>query len=117
MLPEQNRDQRGYCFYPTAAPRLYATENTPLAEKPVVAHYFVGACDWYVVEFDLISGVAFGYACLGDPALAEWGYIDLPELEAVRMPPGFVVDRDLYWAPCTFARINHNRPSGPAPGS
>ena len=33
-------------------PRLYETENVPLEEKRVYLHFFIGACDWYVAEYD-----------------------------------------------------------------
>jgi hypothetical protein len=42
------------------------------------------------------TGTAFGYACLGNPNCAEWGYVDLPELEEARVLSSLViVERDL----------------------
>ena len=29
-------------------PRLYDSENTPLQEKQIYLHFFIGGCDWYV---------------------------------------------------------------------
>jgi hypothetical protein len=54
-------------------------------------HYFAGACDWWVVELNSIErpGRAFGFVCLGDPAMAEWGYIDPLELASIFRPPSF----------------------------
>lgn len=43
--------------------------------------------------------LAFGYACLGDPQMAEWGYIALDELAVVYRPPLLIVERDLHWSP------------------
>jgi hypothetical protein len=43
--------------------------------------------------------LAFGYVCLGDPQMAEWGYIDLHELAEVFRPPLIIVERDLHWMP------------------
>jgi hypothetical protein len=66
---------------------------------------FAGACDWWIAEYDPATGTAFGYACLGDPACAEWGYLDLPELERVSVRSGLlIVERDLHWAPPPAAR-------------
>lgn len=106
---------RGHAFLPDeatllAVPPLYATEATPLAEKLLHLHYFVGACDWYVAELDTTQpGLAFGYVDLGDPANAEWGYFDLAELASIAAehPSGLrlVVERDLDWTPVRFATL------------
>lgn len=91
-------------------PGLYETEQTPLADKIVHAHYFVGACDWYVMEIDREQlRIAFGWVDLGDPDMAELGYFDLEELAsvAVRHPSGIVlrVERDLHWKPIRFGDL------------
>ena len=72
-----------------------------------------------VVELDSIERpqLAFGYVCPGDPAMAEWGYIDLHELAGIfRAPvvteveeraslhaftfvPPLIVERELGWTP------------------
>jgi Protein of unknown function (DUF2958) len=109
---ERQRARRGHAFYPPAMstdpgtgrpvqlPGLYATQEQSPAEKVLHAHYFVGGCDWWIAEYDTDTGLAFGYACLGDADLAEWGYVDLCELEAVAVHGGLVVvERDLSWRP------------------
>lgn len=98
-FPETNRKLRGHRFYPksiTSWPTMYSTEETPLADKELHAHYFVGGCDWYIAEADTDTGIAFGYADLGFGG-GEFGEIYLPELEAVVTRNGFpqVVERDL----------------------
>lgn len=102
-LLEVNRARRGHVFLPKAAnkwPKLYSTEDTPLADKTVVAHYFVGGSDWWIVEYDPRDHTAFGYADLG-LGFGEWGYIDMAELERTTAGPAgwLVVERDLYWEP------------------
>jgi hypothetical protein len=79
-------------------PGLYSTENTPLSEKIVYLHFFIGGCDWYIIEYDG-EDLFFGYAILnGDILNAEWGYISFNELKELKA--GFVeVDCDLYWEP------------------
>ena len=61
-------------------PKLYATEPTAMRDKVIHLHYFVGGCDWWLVENDAAEARALGYICLGDPQCAEWGYLPLDEL-------------------------------------
>lgn len=101
---------RGHDFLPdlptlAMIPVLYATERVPLGDKTIHLHYFIGGCDWYIAELDTIEWRAFGYVDLGDPQNAEWGYIDLQELEAVWIGPGFVVERDLGWSATPFGEV------------
>jgi hypothetical protein len=109
-LPETQRRRRGHAFYPPGPlPALYSTERTRARDKEIHAHYFAGSCDWWLAEYDPDEGLAFGYACLGDPQNAEWGYVHLPELEAVNVRGGLVVvERDLDWQPTRFADVAHH---------
>lgn len=126
-LPEIQRRRRGHNFYPPKAvaariPRLYGTEDVPLADKVIHLHYFTGSCDWWIAELDPETGEAFGFACLnGDRDTAEWGYASLPELEAVcvRKPmdlPGafydIVVERDCHFYSDPFRVVVPWRPTG-----
>lgn len=80
-------------------PRLYETENTPLKDKIIYIHFFLGGCDWYIAEYDG-EDLFWGYAILnGDTEMAEWGYISFMELKELVVPPGIEVDRDVYWEP------------------
>jgi hypothetical protein len=104
---ETQRQRRGHDFYPpvaSAIPALYGTEATPARGKVLHLHYFAAACDWWIAEYDPATGTAFGYACLGDPQNAEWGYLHLPELEQVNAASGLlIVERDLHWTPVRAA--------------
>ena len=95
--------------YLAGVPRLYATDGVPFAKKTIWLHYFVGACDWYIAELGEDRRIAFGWACLGDPSNAEWGYVDLVELSKVVVdsPHRFsvAVERDLHWTPTVFAEV------------
>ncbi len=88
-FPEQHHPERGHGFYPPAGqlaaiPPLYGSEDVATADKVIHLHYFVRDCDWWVCEYDPATGDAFGYARLrGDDTNAEWGYVNLPELEAL----------------------------------
>lgn len=113
QLPDTQRHRRGYPFYPSARDALpppYATGEVPTSEKLMVVHYVVGACDWWICEYDPETGTAFGYACLGDPINAEWGYIALTALEQIQLGPdrGLIVQRDLSWQPTPFRHIRHS---------
>ncbi len=110
MLTETLRKRRGHDFYPPAGlevPPLYATEDTPAEDKLVVLHDFSAAGDWWITELDRETGEAYGYVRLAAfPEGAEWGYVSLPELEAVSAYGGLViVERDLWWEPVKFADI------------
>ena len=66
-------------------PRLYETENTPLKDKLIYLHFFIGGCDWYITEFDG-EDTFFGYAILNhDYQNAEWGYISFRELKEIKI--------------------------------
>lgn len=80
-------------------PGLYETEKTAMKDKIIHMHFFLGPCDWYAAEYSSKEGLFFGYANLGDPVNAEWGYFSLYELRNVRTPEGFQIDRDLHWNP------------------
>lgn len=106
-------DVRGHAFFPAERvmeqiPRLYATENVDLDDKVVHLHYFVGGCDWYVMELDENRRRAFGYVNLNDEQNAELGYFDMIELkDTIITPHGreplVVVERDLDWTPRMFS--------------
>ena len=97
-------------------PQLYETEGTEPADKIIHLHFFSGGCDWYIAEYDG-DDIFFGYANLGDPAMAEWGYISFQELkesqvEAPSLKDGrptdglpIQVDRELPWRPKKFSEI------------
>ena len=79
-------------------PRLYATESTPLEEKIMHMHFFLGGCDWFVAEYSPDDRLFFGYAILNnDLQNAEWGYVSFDELIPLRTKESFEVDRDLHW--------------------
>ena len=84
-------------------PVLYETDEIDCADKIIRLHFFIGGCDWYIVEFDG-KDTFFGFANLNDPQNAEWGYISLNELAAIDLH-GLEVDRDLHWQPKRFSEI------------
>ena len=97
---ECNKTRRGHEFILgsllAGIPDLYETEDTPLAEKLLHVHYFVGGCDWYVAKLDHETGLAFGHADLG-MGFPEWGYFDRVELEQTIVQELFVIERELHF--------------------
>lgn len=85
-------------------PPYRSTESIPLEDKLIHMHFFIGACDWYIAEYDPEYRVFFGFANLGDPQNAEWGDIPLDELTEINIR-GVEIDRDLYWKPKKFDEI------------
>jgi hypothetical protein len=76
-------------------PRLYETEHTPLQEKLIYLHFFIGGCDWYVAEYDG-EDIFWGFAILNDDFQnAEWGYISFSELKSIKMGGWLEIDCEL----------------------
>ena len=76
-------------------PRLYETETIPLEGKLIFLHFFIGACDWYVAEYDG-DDTFWGYAILnGDLQNSEWGYFSFAELREIRVKGSVEVDCEL----------------------
>ena len=81
-------------------PGLYETESTPLEDKIIQMHFFLGGCDWYAAEYGPADRLFFGYAILNhDHQNAEWGYFSLDEMRSVKTSQGYEIDRDLNWRP------------------
>ena len=89
-------------------PKLYETEKVPMKDKPIYIHCFIGDCDWFVSEYDG-EDLFFGYAIIGNPAFAEWGYISLTELKQIKIPPGIEVDCELCDPPLKASEIEEIR--------
>ncbi len=78
-------------------PALYGSENTPLKDKPIYLHFFIGNCDWYVSEYNAID-TFWGFAILNnDFQMAEWGYFSFNELADIRVKGIFEIENDLHW--------------------
>ncbi|MBA3045777.1 MAG: DUF2958 domain-containing protein [Euryarchaeota archaeon] len=82
-------------------PKLYETEETSLEDKMIYQKWelpHVGFY-WLIAEYDPNNRLAFGYANLNDDEMAEWGYINIDELEENDAVP---VDD---WKPVKFGEI------------
>ncbi|AOY74747.1 DUF2958 domain-containing protein [Clostridium formicaceticum] len=82
---------------------LYSTEGIEFHEKKILAHFFnpIGAGDWYITEgnYDPKTNdvLMFGYGHLGDDQMAEWGFVTIKELEDIKLPLGFKIERDFLY--------------------
>ncbi len=66
-------------------PKLYETDEQPVAEKLIYLHFFIFDCDWFISEYDG-DDLFYGYAILnGDHINAEWGYIAYSELKDINI--------------------------------
>ena len=98
---QQMDRRRGHRFTPPKAviekiPPLYSQDHIPLAEQTVHVHYFYGNCDWYILEYDPETGIAFGAASLGYGY--ELGSMDLVEMGTT--PAGYTaIEREVDWQP------------------
>jgi len=90
-------------------PAFYSSEETPLKEKMIHMHFFIGGCDWYAAEYSPEEKCFFGFAILNnDLQNAEWGYFSLDELASLKVK-FLEVDRDLHFAPCKAIEIEKIR--------
>jgi len=99
-----------------ALPALYSQDGKG-DEAIVYAKFFnpMGAATWFVTEYDPENRIFFGYADLfgqGPDGGAELGYVSLDELQAVKLPLGLGIERDIHFTPKTLAeakRKHYNR--------
>ncbi len=84
-------------------PPLYSQEEKGM-EAIVQVKFFnpCGAATWYATEFDG-TDIFFGWADLGWGG--ELGNFSLSEMEAVRLPMGLKIERDLYFTPAPLSTV------------
>ena len=100
-------------------PALGSTVEIPLNQKIIHMHFFIGAFDWYVAEYDKDEDLFFGYVNLGDDEMAEWGNFSFEELREIKVRVKarnvkrisqsvefyHEVDRDMNWMSVRFCDI------------
>ena len=72
-----------------------------LGQAKVIVKFFnpMGVGTWFITEAEKQENgdyEMFGYCHLGDDELAEFGYVMLSELQAIKGPLGMGIERDLY---------------------
>lgn len=80
-------------------PTIGSTSEKSMEEVKVPLKLFnpAGAGTWYITEYDPEEKLAFGFANLGDPEMAELGYVSIEELESLRLPFGLGIERDMHF--------------------
>jgi len=71
------------------------TSNKSTDEIKVICKLFnpVGAGTWYLYEH-VEDDLYMAFVNLGDPMMAEMGYVSLNELKNLRLPLGLSIERD-----------------------
>lgn len=81
----------------SSIPGINETDNISIKDKLVHLHFFIGGCDWYVIEFDG-DDLFFGFTILNqDHVNSEWGYFSLSELKQIQINRWIEVDCDCHW--------------------
>lgn len=80
-------------------PPLRSTEK--VADPLVVVKFFnpVGSWTWYVLEGERQPDGDWRFYGLVDGDSKELGYFCLSELEALRLPYGLTIERDIHFTP------------------
>ena len=80
-------------------PPLYTNSEKSMEEIKVPLKLFnpAGAGTWYITEYDPEEKLAFGFVNLGDPEMAELGYVSILELGNYRGPFGLGIERDMHF--------------------
>ena len=85
-------------------------KNTPLEERVVHMHFFLGNSDWYVSEYDPQRQMFFGYFIPNnDYEKAGWGQFSLEELDRLRSGRHGEVVRNLDWKPTRAMEVDRIR--------
>ncbi|HAQ69838.1 MAG TPA: hypothetical protein DCR48_02580 [Flavobacteriales bacterium] len=63
----------------------------------VVAKFFnpMGSGNWWATEYDPERNVCFGY--VSGLQFDEWGYFSIEELEALKLPFGLTIERNIHF--------------------
>ncbi len=68
-----------------------------------------GSFEWFISEYNHDEKMAYGFANLNDPDMAELGYIDIEELENVKATHNiFIVEIDRSYIPIKLDQIRAN---------
>jgi len=95
-------------------PALGTNAEKSMEEVKVPLKLFnpAGAGTWYITEYDPEEELAFGFVNLGDPEMAELGYIYVPELLQLKLPFGLSIERDRHFGNHTLKEVFDTVKSG-----
>ena len=80
-----------------ALPQLYANDGKKPEDVKVPLKLFnpSGAGTWYITEYSPETNEGYGLCDLGYGG--EMGYVSISELQALRLPFGMGIERDISW--------------------
>ena len=89
-------------------PALYSTEEKKPEEVKVIAKFFCpwSSWTWYATEYDPQTQIFFGFV---RGHFDELGPFSLDELESIKGPLGWTIERDLYLGEQTLAEVMEKR--------
>jgi hypothetical protein len=95
-------------------PTCDETAEMGIDEQFVYAKLFnpCGSQTWYITSYDPEYNEAFGFVNLGDPQMAELGYIPMGELESIQLPFGLKIERDLHFTKTPLREVMETIQSG-----
>ena len=66
-------------------PKMFETDNIPLADKLIYLHFHIFNFDWYIAEYDG-EDLFWGYYSIiyGETEIAEWGYFEYSHLKKAK---------------------------------
>lgn len=78
-------------------------------EEAIAVCKFFNPCGdqtWFVLEAEQIGDDYRLFVLFTNSYDREYGYVMLSELEAIRLPFGLRIERDIYFTPCTVRELN-----------
>jgi len=87
-------------------PKSHEIDDVTIGEVKIHMHFFVDSCDWYIASADKTGDdyVLFGFICIGNKELAEWGTVYLSEL--IELNVKFLeVDKEIHFKPTRAKEI------------
>jgi len=110
VFAEVNRMRRGQKFFTaemTRWPKIGTHQDTPLAEIPIVGHFFAGPFDFYAAEYDPQTGEAWGFTRINGLGEGEWGYTSMCDLEEQLIGPfKQPIERESGWLEKAFGTLD-----------
>ena len=84
-----------------------SVNDVPDTDAKVICKFFTPDANatWYALEYDPRSEEFFGFADLGNPDFAEFGYFTLEQLESVKGKLGLPVERDMHFEDMTVKQL------------
>ena len=87
-------------------------DQSEISDPIIVAKFFnpCGSQTWYASEYDQQTGVCFGYVT--GMYFDEWGRFSVHELEALKLPYGLGIERDIFFKETRFKQLIQEKEQG-----